>query len=156
MIAPFPAPRARWGPFVLVGVLGFALQLTALAFLARAGWPHALATGLAVELAIVHNFLWHEGWTWRDRTATRDGRILRFVRFNGASAVVSVGGNVTLTLLLAQGAGLPLMAANTVAVGILSLINFALADRWVFSSDLRSWREVCSEAVTDAVLRARS
>ncbi len=30
--------------------------------------PHYLvATALAVEMAVLHNFFWHRRWTWADR-----------------------------------------------------------------------------------------
>ena len=58
----------RWIRFLAIGLLGFLIQLAALGWLiARAGWPWLAATLASVELAVVHNFLWHARWTWRDR-----------------------------------------------------------------------------------------
>jgi len=54
----------RLAPFTAVGVLGFVVQLGALhALTAYAGWPWLAATLVSVELAVLHNFLWHERWT---------------------------------------------------------------------------------------------
>ena len=41
--------------------------------------------GLAVEAAILHNFLWHERWTWSDRAAAgrRLDRLAAFQRHRG-------------------------------------------------------------------------
>ena len=51
----------RFTVFLVVGWFGFALQLSVLAFLTSvAHWPWLPATIVAVELAVVHNFLWHE------------------------------------------------------------------------------------------------
>ena len=50
-----------------MGLIGFALQLGVLALLLRLGLHYLAATALAVELAVLHNFAWHERWTWRDR-----------------------------------------------------------------------------------------
>jgi putative flippase GtrA len=55
----------RWIAFMTVGLGGFIVQLAAVTLLARAGLADAPATALAVELAILHNFVWHERWTWR-------------------------------------------------------------------------------------------
>ena len=55
---------ARW---MMVGALGLGVQLAVLALLVRLGLPTALATTVAVGLTIVHNFVWHERWTWRHR-----------------------------------------------------------------------------------------
>ena len=61
----------RWTMFASVGALGLVVQLAslgALTWIAR--WGYLPATVAAVEIAVIHNFLWHERWTWRDRTVT--------------------------------------------------------------------------------------
>src|SRR2546430_16091794 len=58
----------RWLKFNFVGLVGIGVQLLALALL-KSGLHlnYLLATALAVETAVVHNFLWHERFTWRGR-----------------------------------------------------------------------------------------
>lgn len=122
--------RPRIGPFAIVGAVGFVVQLTTLGLLTAWGWPVPAATAVAVELAVLHNFWWHERWTWRDR---RDGsRLSRVVRFHAATGAVSLFTNVVVTWWLARTLGLPAIAANAVAVAIASAANFFAADRWVF------------------------
>src|SRR6266850_7391971 len=76
------ARAQRFTVFLAVGWLGFALQLTALAFLTSvAHWPWLPATIVAVELAVVHNFIWHERVTWRDRDAGGIAKFAGFARF---------------------------------------------------------------------------
>ncbi len=124
----------RFGTFVAVGWLGFAIQLTALAALISiAHWPWLPATIVAVELAVVHNFLWHERVTWRDR---RVPGFKRFARFNVATGITSIVGNVALMAMFVGGMGLPPVAANVLAVGTMSVVNFFVADRWVFAAAL--------------------
>jgi archaetidylinositol phosphate synthase len=121
----------RWWRFNLVGVAGFALQLGMLWILARVfGIHYLLATALAVEIAVLHNFAWHEAWTWPNLD-TR-GRWRRLLRFNLANGFVSIASNVLLTLTLMR-TGLPLLAANAIAVIMMALLNFALAESWVFA-----------------------
>jgi putative flippase GtrA len=127
---------SRGARFVWVGAGGFAVQGLALYALAAAGLPYPVATALAVEAAIVHNFLWHERWTWADRTGNRHERVARFVRFNGSTAVISMAGNVALMGLFVGVLGLPLLPSNLVAVLTLSLLNYASADRLVFATKL--------------------
>lgn len=125
--------RTRWTAFVAVGVLGFAVQIGALLLLARCGVPALVATACAVEAAILHNFLWHERWTWRGAAPAPAASVLiRLARFNGATALVSIAGNVAITWLLARRLGLPLPLANAGAVVLLSAMNFLVADRWIW------------------------
>src|SRR5882672_11007057 len=58
----------HWIKFNVVGVLGFALQAGALFVLTHNTHriSYLTATALAVELAVLNNFVWHQLWTWRD------------------------------------------------------------------------------------------
>jgi GtrA-like protein len=59
---------ARWLKFNMVGGMGIAVHLLMLVVLKSGLHLHYLAaTALAVETAVVHNFLWHERFTWADR-----------------------------------------------------------------------------------------
>jgi putative flippase GtrA len=73
-----PSARAatlvRWCKFNLVGAIGIFVQFAALFFLKRMmHCNYLVATALAVEVAVVHNFLWHERYTWADRVANPSG-----------------------------------------------------------------------------------
>jgi putative flippase GtrA len=119
--------------FVSVGMMGFLVQtLTLHGLTAWAGVPYIAATVAAVEVAILHNFLWHEGWTWQQRAGSADGRGARLLRFNGLSALVSMTGNVALTALLVEIGAFPVLLANVVAVVALSVFTYAALGRWVF------------------------
>ena len=131
----------RWTRFVQVGAMGFGAQLVVLYLTtAIAHLPQTLAIVLAVEAAIFHNFVWHERWTWRDRIATTclKARVERFLKFNLASGVISLLGNVVLTMILVERTSLPLLPANITAIGCLSLVNFLVADRLTFRLPLEA------------------
>jgi len=86
----------RWGKFNLVGAMGMVVQLTALALLNRWAPGHYLyASAAAVELTLLHNFVWHLHYTWHDR---RDDSALltQFVRFHLSNGLVSLLGNLAL------------------------------------------------------------
>ena len=128
-----PATLPRPVRFASVGVMGFLVQtLTLHALTAWAGVPYIAATVAAVEVAILHNFLWHEGWTWQDRAGAADQRLARLLRFNGLSALVSISGNVALTTLFVELAAVPILLANALAVIALSVFTYAALGRWVF------------------------
>ena len=124
----------RWLAFSSVGALGFAIQLTTL--LALAGWlgiNYLVATALAVELAILHNFLWHQRWTWADRgTLSMRQLAERLLRFNAGTAITSIGGNLTLMWVFVSMFDVHYALANVMAVASLSIVNFLFCDRLVF------------------------
>ena len=122
----------RFARFNAVGVLGFAVQLAVLAVLVRAGAHYLVATGLAVEAAILHNFAWHERWTWRDRQP-RLGINRRLLGFHVVNGGVSLAGNLMLMPLLVGQLGLEVVPANLIAVVACAGVNFIGADRLVFS-----------------------
>ena len=123
----------RFVKFNSVGVAGFALQIAVLAALLHGGVHYLAATALAVECAILHNFLWHERWTWRDRPAAGRGRLHRLWRFHALNGLVSLIGNVALMRLFVGTVGLPPIPANLLAVLACALVNYFASDRLVFS-----------------------
>ena len=118
----------RWVKFNAVGIAGAAVQLAALSLAVKLGMNYLAATALAVEIALLHNYFWHARWTWRGRP----GRLWRFQLSNG---LVSILSNLVLMRIFAGRAGLPIAAANLLAILCTSVINFLLGDRWVFSAD---------------------
>jgi len=54
----------RWARFNAVGIMGAALQVAALSLLVTLGMHYLVATALAVEAAVLHNYVWHRRWTW--------------------------------------------------------------------------------------------
>ena len=119
----------RWWVFNGVGLAGFGVQLGVLAALNRLVPGHyLLATAAAIELTLLFNFALHLRFTWGDRGGSGWGQMWRFHLANG---VVSMVGNLMLMRVLV-GAGVPVLAANAVAVGCCSVVNFVLADVWAF------------------------
>jgi putative flippase GtrA len=142
-VAVLPASfrRQRFTRFAGVGLAGFVVQLAALWGLSRLGLGPLMATTLAVEAAVLHNFAWHQRWTWADRTGGSLGR--RLLRFHAATGLTSIAGNVVFTAIYTTVGHMPLLAANVLAVATMSVLTFAIADRWVFggvSNTMRSDR----------------
>lgn len=121
----------RFARFSIVGAGGIVVQTLALAALLRFSDIHyILATALAVELSVLNNFVWHRRWTWADRRASRAAAAL--LRFNATTGAMSIAGNLVFMFLLVGGLRLDPRAANLIAIGLCSLVNFALSDRFVF------------------------
>ena len=136
--APCRVSMLHWIKFNVVGVIGFVLQSVALFVLTRAapGFSYLAATAVAVELAVLNNFVWHQRWTWSDRpSASRSETLRRLVKFNLTTGLVSLAGNLLLMSLLVGRLGLPVTPANAGSVVACSLVNFFLADRIAFDLD---------------------
>jgi putative flippase GtrA len=121
----------RWLKFNAVGGIGVGVQLVVLA-LVKSGlqMDYLIATGLAVESAVIHNFLWHERFTWADRAGDR---WTRFAKFNLTTGLFSIGGNLLMMRLLVGWAGANYLAANGITIVACSLMNFVVSDRVVFA-----------------------
>jgi dolichol-phosphate mannosyltransferase len=120
--------------FSVVGAIGIAVQLAALALLRRAGMDYLTATVLAVEAAILHNFVWHERYTWRDRVVVSGWEsVARLVRFHLTNGAVSLVGNALAMRWLVGELHLPVIPASLIAITACWLLNFVLSDRLVFT-----------------------
>jgi putative flippase GtrA len=97
------------------------------------GLNYLVATAMAVEAAVIHNFLWHERYTWVDRAPGKG--FGRFIRFNLTTGALSIAGNLALTKLFIDVAGLPYLVANGIAVAACSTANFLVSDRLVFRGE---------------------
>lgn len=143
----------RWGKFNLVGAVGMAVQLGALALINHlAPGRYMLATAAAIEIALLHNFAAHLHYTWRDRFPTLNTkRVFRMgrpddrgalaghlIRFHLSNGLVSLVGNLALMHLLLDSARIPVVAANAIAILCCSIVNFFLGDQWAFAQPLNA------------------
>ena len=124
----------RWIKFNMVGLMGMGVQLTVLPLLKSGfGFDYLLATVLAVETAVLHNFAWHEKFTWRDRASMHYSEVVkRLLRFNLTTGMVSIVGNVVIMRFLVGQEHFPYMMANIVAIGCCSILNFLCSEVLVF------------------------
>jgi putative flippase GtrA len=129
----------RWLKFNAVGAIGIAAQLAALGIfhgVLRLNYP--TATALAVEAAVLHNFVWHERWTWRDRTSPSGGAVARLLRFNLSAGLVSILTNVIVMRWLVGRYHAQYLIANLAGIGAGSIANFFVSDLVIFrSSNIR-------------------
>jgi putative flippase GtrA len=120
--------------FNAVGGIGIGVQGAVLLYL-KSGFhlSYLVATALAVEAAVAHNYFWHERFTWGDRVrVTWRQSMLRFVRFNVTIGAVSILGNVALMKLLVDAAHLNYFLANAITIPACSVVNFVVSNRVVF------------------------
>jgi putative flippase GtrA len=124
------AKAGRAVRFGVVGCIGAAINTAVLYLLARGlGLPVPVASALAVELAVISNYLLNDRWTF----ATRSPSLRRFAKFNVAS-LAGLSLNVMTVWLLARH-GIYLLAANIVGIAVAFAANYAFSVAWV-------WRRV--------------
>lgn len=137
-----PCTLVRWLRFNCVGGIGIVVQLVVL-FLLKSifHFNYLAATALAVEAAVVHNFLWHERFTWNDRVIRSWRRSLpRLLRFNLTTGAISIIGNLVLMKAMVGFGHVNYLAANGIAIVLCSVMNFLVSDQWVFDGGVR-WGE---------------
>jgi putative flippase GtrA len=124
----------RFGKFNLVGLMGAALQLVLLdQLMERFGLSGIVAAPIAVEIAVLHNFFWHERFTWRDQeTVGPRQRAIRLWRFHAGNGLISLAGNTLLTYCLSHQLKTPPLASAVTAIALCAPINFLVADCWVY------------------------
>lgn len=152
------ASACRVAKFLIAGLGGFAAQIATLAVLVHAMHLHYVtATIVAVEVAIVLNFMWHERWTWK---GCRTGSVLvRLFRYNALTAVTSILGGVVVTTFLVETASMAPIVANSISVIVLGALNFAGSDRFVFRAAALAAMIVIApgaQASEEAILKART
>ena len=123
----------RWLKFNFVGAVGFAVQLVALKLLLLCRMNYLAATALAVETAVLHNFAWHERFTWKDRPGGGRERLMRLLRFHLGNGLFSIAANLAIMWVLVSRLHMTrLVLANAIAVAVCSILNFAIGEWYVF------------------------
>ncbi len=133
-----PSALNRWLRFNLVGLIGVAVQLAMVKLLlATTALDYRVATLVAVELTVLHNFCWHLRYTWRERRLSSANVVVRrLTEFHMTNGLVSLAGTWTLMALLVGRSRVPVIAANLVSIAACSLVNFLLAEILVFRTSI--------------------
>ncbi len=123
-----PQIRREAGRYVIVGIVGYLVQLASFALLANGiGLQYLVAGAAAGLLALANNFVLNRYWTF---AATR-GRVVRqATRYSIVSAVFFAAQFAVLYLLVALGSGKVL--AEALAVAVIVPANFLVQRRIVF------------------------
>jgi len=125
----------HWLKFNAVGGMGIGVQLIVLTVL-KSGLhvDYLLATALAVEAAVVHNFVWHERFTWVERESKNVA--VRLLKFNLTAGAFSILGNLVMMAVFVDLARMNYLLANLATIAVCSLANFMVSDRFVFQTSV--------------------
>jgi putative flippase GtrA len=127
--------QSSWLRYSTVSLLGVAVNTGVLTLGVQVLGMHYLpATLLAVEVAVLHNFIWHWKWTWRHRGNEPGVGVYRsLLKFHAGNGLVSVAGTAAGMWVFAGLLGLPILAANLSSIASCYAANFLVADRFVFA-----------------------
>jgi dolichol-phosphate mannosyltransferase len=140
--------RLRLLRFTVVGMLGLCVDMAVFFLLSD---PRTLGFGLtrsklaAAELAIINNFLWNDGWTFRDVIGGQPGirhKLLRFAKFN---TVCGIGLVLNVVFLNVQ---FNIFHMNRYVANLLAIGAVAAWNIWL--NFMLGWRD------TGTLLRASS
>lgn len=128
----FNLPK-RFITFSFVGVSGILVNQGIL-FYAHESLqvPLAFASLVAIQVAIINNFIWNRQFTWTDRPMQGFQAVKRgLIKFTLVSWVAGALNWVVL-LLLTELLEIHYMLANLAAILVASVLNYFLNDLWTF------------------------
>jgi dolichol-phosphate mannosyltransferase len=120
---------SRFIKFGIVGASGIVVNNGILWLLTRQGLGDITASIIATETAIITNFIGNSLWTWGHHTEGGWGK--RFILFQGISIFAGVL-TVALFWCFKNLIGMPLLVANTAAIGVTFIINYLLNSRFTW------------------------
>ncbi len=122
----------RSGKFMVVAWLGAGVN-TAFLYLFKGVWriPIIPASIMAIEIAIVHNFVWMRYWAWRDRT-DRPPFVKQLLFYNAATGAVDLAANVSILWVLSTFFGVHYLVANILGMAAGPFIKFWLNEKLIF------------------------
>ncbi|HEX5417550.1 MAG TPA: GtrA family protein [Chloroflexota bacterium] len=120
----------RFLRFAVIGGSGVVVNLIVIHILfAQLHWTPVIASALAVEAAILSNFVGNNWWTFEQRTFS----FFRLAKYN----LVALGGLLITTVIftvLMQRFGLSYIIADLIGIGAATAWNFAASVLWAWGS----------------------
>jgi putative flippase GtrA len=111
--------------FAVVGALGVVVNMLGLQLLYRvAHLPLVIASPLSVELAMVHNYVLNDRWTFGRRRPS----VVHFAMFN-LNSIIALLLNVALLSLLVS-SGTHYLLANLAGIAVGTAWNFTASGSW--------------------------
>jgi putative flippase GtrA len=125
----------RFVKFGIVGGSGVVVNVGLLhAFTAYARMDYRIASIIAIECAVINNFLWNYFWTWKDRQAgSRRSLVYMLFKFHLSSGLTALIVNWGLLVLLTETFHFFYHVSNLIGIGCGAVVNFVLGHYWVFS-----------------------
>ena len=117
--------------FAIVGASGYIVNLAVFALaLNAAGMPYLLAATVAFLVAVSNNFLWNRRWTFKldDHHRPVHHQAARFLTVSVVAFLAGLG----LLAALVEGAGMPELPAQAIAIVAVTPLSFLANKLWSF------------------------
>jgi dolichol-phosphate mannosyltransferase len=119
----------RFSKFLVVGAAGVLVNSVLLVlFYQVAHVPLVVASALAVEASIIHNYIWNDRWTFA-RTSWSSRRLVKFNAVGLAGLVIATA----ILWMLVTHLGIAYVLANLVGIGTATIWNFAINSYWTWA-----------------------
>jgi putative flippase GtrA len=116
------------GKFCLVGAVGYAVNLAVYDALLHEGLHYLVAATCSFLVAVTSNYTWNRLWTFREHRGHVGIQGMRFF----VVSLVALGANLGVLHLLIADAGLGKLAAQAVAIVLVTPLNFVGNKLWSF------------------------
>jgi len=132
-------PLDRIGRFIRFGVVGASGVVVNQGLLmlihGSLGWPLLLSSIIAIEAAILNNFLWSSTWIWRfDYDHSLRLILQKLAQYQAATLFTSMVVNASVLASLVYGLDFDYRLANLAGIAAGMGVNFLAGEFWVFRS----------------------
>lgn len=122
--------------FQFIGWIGTVLNLAVLWLCYDVlQWSLLVSGALAIEAAIIHNFVWYYFWTWSDRVeyTFRDFFHL-LVKYNILTAAIDFIIRLSILWVLTEYFGIHYLISDIIGMFIAPIIKYITNDAYIFST----------------------
>ena len=130
--------NSRLLKFGIVGLSGVVINMGVLYILSEdVRLPYFISSLMAIELSILTNFVFNLHWTWRDRKNELPvwRKLFRYhIGVAGTAYLV----NYVILVGLTEWGGIQYMISNLVGIGVGTIANYVISDRWTFKKSLHT------------------
>ncbi|HEY2742163.1 MAG TPA: GtrA family protein [Gaiellaceae bacterium] len=116
------------GKFCVVGAVGYLINLAVYDALLHAGLHYLVAATCSFLVAVTSNYTWNRLWTFREHRGHVGVQGMRFL----AVSLVALGANLLVLDVLIANAGLDKLAAQAIAIVLVTPLNFVGNKLWSF------------------------
>ncbi|MDR0303300.1 MAG: GtrA family protein [Chitinispirillales bacterium] len=124
----------RFLKFAVVGSSGVVVNQTFLILAVKyLKIDYKIASLMAIETAIITNFILNYNWTWKDRKGKKvTDKLNAFVKFNISSFISAFFLNWITLIFLTEIIQIKFYISNLIGISVAACFNFLMSNFWAF------------------------